>query len=128
MGHKEIMNLVNRVAEQKVYDYISIAIANGVPKEKIIENLSSEYKRVYGESDEGKLSKKIDAYIESGGEETTEEWLPYKGKRQKRGIPIEYQGTVYTSVVAAAKKLGVKRSEVRREIKNGKGRYIRWTT
>lgn len=119
MTHDEIMLRVKKIGAGRIYDYISIAIANNVGRDVIVDNLDKMYLEYKGKSKRIRINKLIDKYLESDGDYSTNEMLPKETNRGNKGLSVQYKGIIYPTIKEAAKAHGIHPETMRRKIKNG---------
>lgn len=139
MTHNQIIAFMRRseISKKcpgKIGDYISIAVADGWTKQKIVIELYNLYLNVTGINHWEKLSDLYDEYMASYDLSVVpdpEDPLPKRmtGKYivkdgDSRIKPIIYRGIIYPSTVDAAKKLKVNRDRVRTLLRKGEASYV----
>ena len=125
LSHEEIMERVKASNNIKIGEYISIAVANAVPKYEILDNLTALYKQVTGENYKYKIYELIDKYMETYKVGDKSE-VPEKSKRKgnyKKARKVIYDGKLYESVREAAIQNEKSLSQIKYALKKGRARY-----
>ena len=127
MTHDEVMEAIK--LNRTIGDYISVAVADGWSKDKVVTELYDLFIRTEGANYWGKISNLYDEYMSQykiGGEvKPAPRSRGYKRKKpDPRAKAIEFEGKTYLSISEAAKVIGRTRGTIYQWIKSGQARYV----
>ena len=125
MTHEEIMRKVIASGNVKIGEYISIAVANEIPKFEILDNLTALYKQATGENYKHKIFELIEKYMETykvGSKSSVPEKARRKGN-WTHARKVIYDGKLYESVTEAAIQNEKSRAQINYALKKGRAHY-----
>lgn len=115
MTHAEIMKRIR--LNPTVGDYISIAVADGWPKERVIRNLYDHILTYTGETLWADIEALYIRYMETHA-------LGAPEQKERIVRSVSYKGVVYKTIREAGRKNGVSDTTVRNAIKKGIAKYV----
>lgn len=125
LSHEDIMELVKASGNIKIGEYISLALANDMPKFEVLDNLTSLYKQATGENYKHRIYELIELYVDSFGVNPKRD-IPKPKKRGNGKKPrrIIYDGKEYDSVRDTAIQNEKTISQIKYALRKGKARYV----
>lgn len=126
LSHEDVMELVKASGNIKIGEYISLALANDMPKFEVLDNLTALYKQVTGVNHKNRIYELIEMYVENYGVNSKPE-ISEKPKRRGNGKKpkrVIYDGKEYDSVRDVAIQNEKTISQIKYALKKGRAKYI----
>lgn len=125
MTHSEIMETLGK--KPTIVDYISMAVADGWPKGKVVAELTGLYIRAAGDDFLDEISELYDQYMDSYGVScdviTRRKHEPQKSSTRKRKHVL-MNGIEYDSITEAAKQNFTYTKKIRQYLESGEAQYV----
>lgn len=115
MTHREIMQAIQ--SNPTIGDYISLAVAYGWKREKILRNLYDHIMNCTGQNEWDAIEALYVLYMETHAVGAPE-------PKERRVGPVEYKGGIYKTVREASRVHGVSHTAIKNAIKRGEARYV----